>query len=154
MEPFSTTVIKEVSTLSATQARAALPRFSPEIVGDDYYRISTSLKKEDGSRAIGTALGKQHPAYATINEGQPFIGKATLFGKSYMTKYAPIKDGKGQVIGILFVGITSWTRWRRKQTIKKVVLGRTGYAYVLDAKPGPEAGTLGHSPCSRGQEYS
>ena len=26
--------------------------------GDDYYRITTSLKKENGERALGTALGK------------------------------------------------------------------------------------------------
>lgn len=141
---------KEVDTFSNSSKGNFATIFARN--GDDYYRIATSLKKEDGSRAIGTALGKQHPAYATINEGQPFVGKATLFGKSYMTKYAPIKDGKGQVIGILFVGIDIMDSLEyMKQTIKKVVLGRTGYAYVLDAKPGPEAGTLVIHPAQEGK---
>ena len=34
--------------------------------GEDFVRIATSLKKEDGSRAIGTTLGRDHPAFAAI----------------------------------------------------------------------------------------
>ena len=57
--------------------------------GDDFLRVSTSVKKEDGSRATGTRLGKDHPAYNTVREGKPFIGKASLFGRQYMTRYDP-----------------------------------------------------------------
>jgi methyl-accepting chemotaxis protein-2 (aspartate sensor receptor) len=78
-----------------------------------------------------------------IAEGKPYTGKATLFGRDYMTKYEPIKDGKGQVVGIHFVGIDIKSSLEyMKQTIKKIVFGQTGYTYVLDAKPGPSAGTL------------
>ena len=31
--------------------------------GDDFVRVTTSLKKEDGSRAVGTLLDRSHPAY-------------------------------------------------------------------------------------------
>lgn len=31
--------------------------------GDDFLRIATSLKKEDGTRAVGTTLDRNHPAY-------------------------------------------------------------------------------------------
>jgi len=60
--------------------------------GDDFLRIATSLKKEDGSRAVGTFLGKTHPGYAYLMRGEPYVGKATLFGKEYITKYTPIKN--------------------------------------------------------------
>ena len=73
--------------------------------GDDFLRIATSLKKEDGNRAVGTPLGSGHPAYASVRAGQPFIGKATLFGHHYMTKYTPVTDAKNEVVGLLFVGI-------------------------------------------------
>jgi methyl-accepting chemotaxis protein len=120
--------------------------------GDDYVRIVTSLKKEDGSRAVGTVLGKAHPAYVLINEGKSFIGKATLFGRSYMTQYDPIKDDKGQVVGILFVGIDIMSSLEyMKQTIRKIVLGKTGYTYVLDASPGAAAGTLLIHPAQEGK---
>lgn len=36
--------------------------------GDDFVRISTSLKKEDGSRAMGTFLGKKSPAYDLVTK--------------------------------------------------------------------------------------
>jgi len=72
--------------------------------GDDFQRITTSLKNTTGARAMGTMLGKQHPAYATVSAGQPYSGRATLFGHNYMTRYEPVKDGAGKVVGILFIG--------------------------------------------------
>jgi hypothetical protein len=67
--------------------------------GDDLVRISTSVKKENGERAIGTLLDRGHPAYALLMSGASYSGMATLFGKQYMTKYDPIKDDQGKVIG-------------------------------------------------------
>jgi methyl-accepting chemotaxis protein-2 (aspartate sensor receptor) len=72
--------------------------------GDDFERITTSLKNEKGERAMGTMLGKTHPAYAAIMAGKPYTGRALLFGRAYMTYYEPIKSDAGKVIGILFVG--------------------------------------------------
>ena len=122
--------------------------------GDDFLRVSTSVKKEDGSRATGTRLGKDHPAYNTVREGKPFIGKASLFGRQYMTRYDPIKDSAGQVIGIHFVGIDIMASLEHlKETIRKVKLGRTGYTYALDATPGP-AGTLLIHPAQEGKNIA
>ena len=50
-----------------------------------------SLKKENGSRAIGTKLDRNHPGYKSVLNGETYLGKAVLFGKEYMTKYIPIK---------------------------------------------------------------
>ena len=123
--------------------------------GDDFLRVSTSVKKEDGSRATGTRLGKDHPAYNTVREGKPFIGKASLFGRQYMTRYDPIKDSAGQVIGIHFVGIDILASLEHlKETIRKVKLGRTGYTYALDATPGPAAGTLLIHPAQEGKNIA
>ncbi|MBW8844663.1 MAG: Cache 3/Cache 2 fusion domain-containing protein [Burkholderiales bacterium] len=72
--------------------------------GDDFERITTSLKNEKGERAMGTMLGKQSPAYASIIAGKPYTGRALLFGRAYMTYYEPIKSDAGKIIGILFVG--------------------------------------------------
>ena len=106
--------------------------------GDDFLRVSTSVKKEDGSRATGTRLGKDHPAYNTVREGKPFIGKASLFGRQYMTRYDPIKDSAGQVIGIHFVGIDIMASLEHlKETIRKVKLGRTHSTRRRELPPGP-----------------
>jgi methyl-accepting chemotaxis protein len=72
--------------------------------GADYVRISTNVKKE-GKRAVGTKLAPDHPAHATLAKGEAYFGPATLFGKSFMTGYFPIKDAASATTGILFVGI-------------------------------------------------
>ncbi|WP_372659568.1 Cache 3/Cache 2 fusion domain-containing protein, partial [Hydrogenophaga sp.] len=72
--------------------------------GEDFERISTSVKKEDGTRALGTMLDHQHPAYARMLAGDAYTGRATLFGTPYMTHYEAVKNDAGQVVGILFIG--------------------------------------------------
>ncbi|PKO85507.1 MAG: hypothetical protein CVU18_19785 [Betaproteobacteria bacterium HGW-Betaproteobacteria-12] len=122
--------------------------------GEDFERVATSLKKEDGSRALGTLLGRNHPGYATLMAGQVYTGKARLFGRDYMTKYEPILDQWGQLIGLSFVGIDIKSSLDYvKQTIKQVKLGDTGYVYVLDAT-GEAAGTLVIHPSQEGRNIS
>lgn len=102
--------------------------------GNDFVRITTSLKKEDGSRAIGTMLGDSHPAYKKLMSGEIYHGIAKLFGTWYMAKYTPIKQGN-EIIGALFVG-TNINKDIEELTksIQKIKVGSTGYVYVLDAK--------------------
>lgn len=71
----------------------------------DFVRISTSIKKQNGERAIGTALNRAHPGYSRLIAGQPYVGYATLFGTQYLTQYDTITDAHGKVIGALYVGI-------------------------------------------------
>jgi Cache 3/Cache 2 fusion domain len=73
--------------------------------GDEYIRISTSVPKPDGSgRAIGTILDPAGKAIAEIRQGKPYYGEVTILGTPYITGYEPMKDGRGSVIGIYYVG--------------------------------------------------
>jgi methyl-accepting chemotaxis protein-2 (aspartate sensor receptor) len=73
--------------------------------GEDFVRIATSVKNQNGQRAVGSVLERSHPGYGLLRSGQSYTGYATLFGKQYMTKYEPIRDGAGAVIGVLYVGL-------------------------------------------------
>ncbi|MDX3929612.1 MAG: methyl-accepting chemotaxis protein [Shinella sp.] len=73
--------------------------------GTEYVRVSTNVKKEDGSRAIGTKLAADHPAQPVLARGEAYYGPAELFGKSFMTGYFPIKNSAGANVGLLFIGI-------------------------------------------------
>ena len=118
---------------------------------DDFIRVSTSLKKEDGSRAVGTALDRNHPAYQGLIRGEDFIGKAYLFGKDYMTKYLPIKDDGGKVIAVLFIGVDFTDGLKMlKEKIRGIKIGKTGYFFALDAKEGKDAGKLQIHPAKEG----
>ena len=55
--------------------------------GDNFVRVATSLRKEDGSRAIGTQLDTASPAFAPVMKGETYRGLALLFGKRYITQY-------------------------------------------------------------------
>ncbi len=102
--------------------------------GDDFVRVSTSLKRPDGTRTLGTFLGKKSPAYKNIMNGKKYLGVAHLFGNDYMTVYAPImKDNK--VIGILYVGYNytkSLKTFRKK--LKSMKFGENGYLFIVGTK--------------------
>jgi methyl-accepting chemotaxis protein len=67
-------------------------------------RVSTNVLKPDGSRAIDTKL--VGAAYdAIFKEGKPYRGEATILDVPYFTAYDPIKNNKGEVIGVLYVGV-------------------------------------------------
>ncbi|MBK0061668.1 methyl-accepting chemotaxis protein [Pseudomonas sp. S44] len=101
--------------------------------GDDFVRITTNLKKQDGSRAIGTQLDRQHPAYSKLLAGQMYVGRAVLFDRNYMTRYVPVSDASGRVIAVLFVGF-DYTDAQNAQfaNLKRFRIGQTGSLALLD----------------------
>lgn len=72
--------------------------------GDEYVRVATNVKKDDGSRAIGTILDPKGKAIAAINKNEAFYGDVDILGKMYVTGYEPIHDAANNVIGIYYVG--------------------------------------------------
>jgi methyl-accepting chemotaxis protein-2 (aspartate sensor receptor) len=123
--------------------------------GDDFVRVSTSVKKENGERAIGTVLDHAHAGYALLREGKSYTGLATLFGKQYITRYDPILDQGGKVIGVLFVGVDITRELTvLKDKIKAIKVADTGYFYVLSAVPGKTYGTLLVHPDKEGQNIA
>ena len=72
--------------------------------GADYVRVATNVKKDDGSRAIGTILDPKGKAIEFINMNEVFYGAATILGKPYLTGYEPMHDARNNVIGIYYFG--------------------------------------------------
>ncbi|EJM20950.1 methyl-accepting chemotaxis protein [Pseudomonas sp. GM18] len=101
--------------------------------GEDFIRVSTSLSKQDGTRAIGTLLDHAHPAYMRLMAGQSYVGRALLFERSYMTQYTPVRDSGGKVIAVLFVGF-DYTDAQNAQfeNLKRFRIGQTGSLALLD----------------------
>ena len=72
--------------------------------GDEYVRVATNVKKDDGSRAIGTILDPKGTAIASIQKNEAFYGEVAILGKPYIAGYEPIGDPSKNVIGIYYVG--------------------------------------------------
>jgi hypothetical protein len=72
--------------------------------GESFVRVATNVKKDDGSRAIGTLLDPKGKVIVNIQNNEPYYGEATILGKTYQTAYEPIRDSENNVIGIYYVG--------------------------------------------------
>ncbi len=121
--------------------------------GNDFVRVVTSVIKEDGSRAVGTKLSQSSPAYPVVMRGETFFGKVTLFGRKFVTEYYPIKDDRGQVIGIRYIGIgfeDSLSELR--EGIATEIVGKEGFLLVIDNSAGDANGTLLVHPSNEGQK--
>ncbi|WP_162911106.1 Cache 3/Cache 2 fusion domain-containing protein, partial [Azohydromonas sediminis] len=115
--------------------------------GDDFRRITTSLKKENGERAVGTLLDRKHPAYEPLKAGQKYVGTATLFGKPYMTVYEPAFDDKQKVVGVYFIGLDVTSAHHQiAQLVQSSKLYDSGGTYVVDLRPrGADAKLVFHA---------
>ncbi|WP_404992251.1 Cache 3/Cache 2 fusion domain-containing protein [Cupriavidus pauculus] len=111
--------------------------------GDDFIRVTTSLKKQDGQRAVGTLLDRTGAAYAAVSSGKSYRSLAWLFGKPYMSKYEPVRDSTGRIVGALFVGVNVEAELAAvKNRIRRKTIGGTGHFLVIDARPGPDQGRV------------
>ena len=70
----------------------------------DDVRISTNVKNEDGTRAVGTRI-MEEVYNQVVLKGEPWIGRAYVVNNWYITAYEPIKNINQKIIGILYVGI-------------------------------------------------
>jgi methyl-accepting chemotaxis protein len=70
----------------------------------DFVRHTTSVKKPDGTRAVGTVLGATGPVFQVVSSGKTFIGEAPILGREYYTIYQPVFGAKGNVIALVFCG--------------------------------------------------
>ncbi|MBA2861740.1 methyl-accepting chemotaxis protein [Methanococcus maripaludis] len=64
-------------------------------------RISTTVQN-NGRDATGTTASEE--VYGKALNHQEHVGTATVLGQSYITKYSPIEDIDGNVVGMIFVG--------------------------------------------------
>ena len=102
------------------------------VQGEDFRRITTSVKKEDGTRAVGTLLDRSSPAYAELRAGRRYVGTTTLFGRPFMTVYDPVKDGSGRIVGVLYIGVDiSMQQAALMKTVQEAQVYEHGGLYVL-----------------------
>ena len=70
---------------------------------EDDTRIATTVMK-DGKRATGTKMDNPNVLETVLKKGELFLSQNTILGKSYETAYWPIKEGDGDIRGMLFIG--------------------------------------------------
>ena len=90
-------------------------------------RITTNVKKPDGNRAIGTQVA-ENVKEATLKKGETYLGKALVVNVWNQTAYEPIKNVKGEIIGMFYVGVpnTYYDKVVRELSARIIGLGVFG----------------------------
>ncbi len=102
----------------------------------DMLRVSTNVMLENGERAIGTFIPATHadgtadPVIASVLKGETYTGRAFVVNAWYIAAYEPIRSAKGDIIGMLYVGVPM-DSFAQREAIMKTPVGKTGYVYVI-----------------------
>ncbi len=106
----------------------------------DMLRIATNVISDKGNRAIGTYIpvtgkdGQPNKVLASVLKGKTYYGTAFVVNKNYQTVYEPIKDASGKVVGMTYIGISADDIQKLRESVLNMVIGKTGYVYILNAK--------------------
>ena len=123
--------------------------------GEDFRRITTSVKKENGERAIGTLLDRKSAAYPVLRSGKKFVGRVMLFGRPFMTVYEPVRDAAGQVVAVLYIGLDiSQQQASFGEAVGQSRIFDTGGLYIVNPGADPAAATLVFHPSAAGKKLS
>lgn len=66
-------------------------------------RVATNVVTEEGKRAVGTRIAEA-VGNVVLYQGRDYIGRAYVVKEWFITWYTPLFDGRGQVVGSLYVG--------------------------------------------------
>lgn len=106
----------------------------------DMLGIATSVRAQNGKRAIGTYIpalkpdGSANDVVASLLDGKTYHGMAFVVDAWYVAAYEPIYGNNGMVIGALYTGIKQEHVTSLRQAILQTKVGKTGYVYVLGGK--------------------
>jgi two-component system NtrC family sensor kinase len=100
-------------------------------------RVSTNVLTESGQRAIGTRVS-QEVFDQVLVAGQDFTGPAFVVDQWYISRYEPLRNHLGQIVGILYVGAKQSAFQALLDSFRRQVLliaAATGLVAVLIAFP-------------------
>ena len=66
-------------------------------------RVSTNVRTATGERAVGTRVS-QEVYDVVLKQGRDYVGRAFVVKEWFITRYEPLCDHHGQVVGSLYVG--------------------------------------------------
>jgi methyl-accepting chemotaxis protein len=105
-----------------------------QVIPEGLLRISTSVKNQDGSRAIGTYIPADSPVYRECLQGRTYYGRAFVVTDWYITAYEPLTDQNRKIIGVVFAGVKQSDLDILRDKILAFRIGATGSPYIMDSE--------------------
>jgi methyl-accepting chemotaxis protein len=107
-------------------------RMNPE---GDLLRVATNVRRADGTRAVGTYIPHDSPVAQAILRGERFLGRAFVVDQYYLTAYEPLRDERGEIIGVLYVGAPENTAAATiRDRLEETVIGTSGEVFVSNSR--------------------
>ena len=66
-------------------------------------RVSTNVMTEEGTRAVGTRVSEA-VREVVLEQGRSYVGRAYVVNEWFITRYEPLYDHQGQLVGSMYVG--------------------------------------------------
>ena len=104
--------------------------------GDSFIRVTTNVKKPDGSRAVGTPLDPNGKAIKALLSDQAYYGIVDILGSPFLTGYEPIR-GPGGTLGAAYVGFKLTALEGIAGPIRRGRVMERGFMALVDAKGAP-----------------
>ena len=100
--------------------------------GNDFVRVSTNVREEDGTRAIGTSLASHEPSYEALQNGEAYSGLAQVLGDPFLVRYEPIFGANDDVVGAWYVGYRLDRMDQLREDIEETRILDSGFMALLD----------------------
>ena len=84
-------------------------------------RASTNVMTNDGKRAVGTRLSTE-VRNVVLESGQEYVGTAFVVNENYITRYEPLSDHTGDIVGSLYVGVRQSTFYRLLDDVSRRII--------------------------------
>ncbi|MDR2115863.1 MAG: methyl-accepting chemotaxis protein [Planctomycetaceae bacterium] len=96
-------------------------------------RYVTTLKKEDGSAAVGTELTDQEVIKSLFEDKKEYYGESKILGREMKVFYYPVVAESGKVLGAIFAGvlIEQYTVIIRKNILTNLTVALVGLAFFI-----------------------
>ncbi len=97
-------------------------------------RVSTNVPDETGARAVGTRVSAEVND-VVLKQGQEYKGEAFVVKEPFITRYEPLRDYLGQVVGSLYIGarLSSFERlvYNLNSRVAMIALISIGLAAII-----------------------
>ncbi|NHC13997.1 methyl-accepting chemotaxis protein [Motilibacter deserti] len=100
-------------------------------------RVATNVLGKDGKRAIGTYIpavgadGKPNAVVSTVTAGKTYRGIAFVVDSYYVAVYEPLKDERGRVVGMLYVGAKQESIPTLREALMQAKAGEHGTVAIV-----------------------
>jgi two-component system, NtrC family, sensor kinase len=125
-------IVDHVSRLVMHDQRPGDREIGSVTIFQNNFRISTNVRMPDGRRALGTRAAPEVEVQV-LGRGESWQGAAFVVNERYLSRYAPIRNFEGEVIGALFTGIleSTYTSTRNQVIFSFFAVATVGFICII-----------------------